>query len=169
MSYFVRMIRIGNWSNPDGDIITPDEYYSISSDAITIDLKTENNTLSLWEIDDLLELKEIAISLLTSRSAPQDLFVVAIPRISVDSDFDLENSFDGETAYIKFKNKHYNLLNLTYSKLGEFSKLVLNSLSHTEQVYDFLYKCNKSYIQQLVNNGDINKEELKKNLRREFN
>ena len=48
MPYFVRKIARAKWSN---ESIT-DNPFDIPADAITLDLKTFTNTLSVWEVTD---------------------------------------------------------------------------------------------------------------------
>ena len=168
MSYLVRMIEIANWSNDDGSLITPDNFRFVKADGITKDLKTGNNMLSLWEIHSLDELKEMAISLLTSKSSPQDLFIIAIPKEGVEKLLELENNNDAETAFKKFQNRHYDLLNMDLEKLQILSKLILEALQDESRLYDFIYIESKNLIKQLIDAGEIDVNKLKGKIQKDL-
>ena len=168
MSYLVRMIEVGNWSDEDGNIYLPDNFNKVHSDGITKDLKSDDDTISLWEINDLSEFSEIAISLLTSKSSPQDLFIVAIPKSDLEQNFELENNNDAETAYKKYKSKHYDLLHMNYERLGTLSKIILTALQNDDNIHDFIYTHCKEDIKKLIDSGDIELEELKGKLKKDL-
>lgn len=169
MNYLARMIEISNWCDEEGSLILPENVNSIKADGITKDLKSDNNTISLWEINSLDELKEIAISLLTSKSKPQDLFVVAIPKNTIEEYLEIENNNAAETAFKKFKNRHYDLLNMTLEKLKILASIILSALQNENNIYDFTFINRKDAIKELINNGDIIFDELKGALKKEFN
>ena len=169
MNYLVRMIEISNWCDNEGEIILPENVNSVSSDGITRDLKSDGNTISLWEIKSLEELKEVAVSLLTSKNQPQNLFIVAIPKGSVEECLELENNNAAETAFKKFKNRHYDLLDMNLEKLKTFAEIILRAMQNENNVYDFIYINGKDFIKELINSGEIVFDELKGKLKKEFN
>ena len=168
MEYLVRMIEIGNWSDTDGNVLAPNKYKNVHADGITKDLKSDGDTISLWEIDDLNELNDVAISLLTSRNSPQNLYVVAIPKKVISEKLELENNNNAETAYKKFESKHYDLLEMNLEKLEALSELILSQLQDVNNTYDLVFSQEKERIKQLITSGEIDLDKLKGRLRKEF-
>lgn len=164
MSYMVRMLEMSNWITEDGQLWA--DAFSVCADGITKDLKTSDNTFSLWEIETLDELESIAISILTSRGKPQDLFVVAIPKENFASPFLLEHTTCAETAYTRYEKSHYDLLKVDLQQLKRISEIILSTLENPENVYELIYQQVRTKMQDLIAVGEIDKEKLKKDMKR---
>lgn len=163
MSFLVRMIQLNNWIDDNGSILPIDD---VKADGITKDLKSDDNTMSLWEINSLDELREVAASLLTSRDSVHDLFIVAIPKDKLVGKIKFENNNCAETAYKKFKDRHYDLLDMNLGKIRILSELILESLKDDSNIYDFVFLDNKDFLNQLIASGEIVEEELKKKVKK---
>ncbi len=163
MSFLVRMIQLNNWMDESGTILPID---SVKADGITKDLKSDDNTMSFWEINSLNELHDVAAALLTSRDSVHDLFVLAIPKDKLIGKIKFENNNYAETAYKKFKDRHYDLLDMNLSKIKILCEIMLESLKDESNTYDFIFLDNKDFLNQLISSGEIIEEELKKKVKK---
>ncbi|MCG8776512.1 hypothetical protein [Tenacibaculum finnmarkense] len=124
MSILVRRINRAKWNQVD--IVSDDS----SADAITSCLKTTNNDLSTWLIEDENDLNTAILALITG-SRQENLSTIHIIYFdeSLISDKNLNLSItEGDTLIDTFKNKHRDISELTYSSLGEVKDIVLDCL-----------------------------------------
>ena len=174
MSYFVHKITVSNWTTIDDNEITDEEFELLKADGITNDLKSNNNEISFWEIDSLSEneLNDISISILTGRDEKQDLSIVAIPKADLDEHFRIKKSL-GSTCYLKYADKHYDLIDMNYKKLGVLARIIIRTQQNKDMVFDFIYAQQQRHIMELISNEDIvldsNKGKLKKDYKEYMN
>lgn len=133
MSYYVRMINQTKWVKClDIDKIT--NASCIPADLITNDLKTTGNTLSLWKINSLdeTELIETVLALSLAREDFATLDVLIMEESILNSfGFSVESSPDSaNTKYENAKARHYDLTNLNYQNLGNFSECILKVMEN---------------------------------------
>ena len=160
MSYLVRKFSEKAW--PDGEERLFESVQSLNADCITNGLNTTQNTLSWWYINDLVELESMAVSIASVFQSKGRIFVVAIPFNDV-KEKDIKavlSEEDAETAVVSFKNRHFNLENLTYSQLGILAELVaINSQIPTNRK-TLSFNQIKESIEQSIQQGDIDKNLL---------
>ena len=80
MPYLVRKISRAKWDNEDFDYTSND---NAPSDAITSCLRTFNNELSTWLIDDLKDLDKAILCLITG-SKQENLNTIQLIYFEVD-------------------------------------------------------------------------------------
>lgn len=166
MSYLAHKIQICNWMKGN-EIVSLDE---VKGDGITNDLKTIGNTISFWEIDELTDLQDVAVSIFTGRDELLDFYVVAIDKDEFEGKIAFKKTDNSDnTAFIKFKDKHYDLIGMDFSKLGLLAQMILDALQCDDNVFDFTYIDSKDYLKQLIDNGKLNKAELKKRVKKDLN
>lgn len=112
-----RTIDIALWTHPDNNSTKCD----ITTDSITKDLKTTNNTLSFWKISDIKDIGQVVLAWITSRDKITDAYVTWL-----DDDFSVKKEIecvevDGETLVEDLKNWHRDLANLNFWKIGYIS------------------------------------------------
>lgn len=160
MSYLVRRITVSYW--PDGENCILENIDNLSADAITNDLKTTDNKLSLWEIENLNQLEDVALAIATTRNEKKDFLIVAINKEDIELDFDLEKDNLGDTAYTKYKESHYDLMQLTLFNLKKFAKKIVDTLKKQQFTYNFIFYENKSKLVALYTSGALDESTLKK-------
>ncbi len=69
------------------------------------------------------------------------------------------NNGGGGTAYKKFKSKHFDLIDVDLEKIIILIELILNAMK-AGQIYDFTYEEHMELLNQLIDSGDININEL---------
>ena len=156
MSYLVRKIKPSLW--PDWEHTRINNIFELSADTITNDLKTTDNTLSLWEIESLDEMKDIAVAMATTRDEIQDFLIIAIPKNSIEKIIKIENNDLGQTAFFKYKNNHYDMVAMTFYEINEFASLICETLKDKTQTYNFIFHDDLQYIKEIYNAGLLDKE-----------
>ena len=106
--YYVRKISRGKW--PEERIINQAGLEDVEADTLTTDLKTDHNTLSVWQVDDEVTLDE------------QNLLSRGIT---------LDNQ-EGNVPVKGINNKHHNIVNLNYVNMGEVIHTIIIGLKEEE-------------------------------------
>ena len=97
---------------------------AIQADAMS-DLKTENNALSLWRIDDnRINLEQVITALAANGNRPAHLdYALFDEQFLVNSEFKVEQ-FSGNTPYTVANSYHFHLTELSVHKLTEVAKII---------------------------------------------
>ncbi len=129
MNYYIRKYWNSKWHQYDED--TPAR---ISADAITNCLKTQNNTLSLWQISDIDKIDdEGGLALIGTLQSIATIDTIIFTEEEFKSlGFELKNS-EGKTAVLGLKNTHSDIINLDIFSLTEFSKYLYKKLHDEEE------------------------------------
>ena len=149
MAYLVRKININQW--PDGEnsfFVSKEE---LNADAVTSDLRTTNNTLSWWRIDDETELEQ------------NNIRIIALSFEELEANFCLKNTPNqGDTAVKEFKQRHYDMCNMNYGLLGKISYFIAKETSQTKKnmILKINVKAAIAKIKELVEKGKADKEML---------
>ena len=128
MGFFVRKVSRAKW--PDGENIKFESVLKLNADAITCDLKTENNEFSWWRIDEFSELEDMAISIASVFQSKAPIFVVFFPEEEMKKTLlDIENTpNNGYTAVVDQKKNHYDIQHLNVAGILAVAELVANSI-----------------------------------------
>jgi hypothetical protein len=124
MSYLVRKIAPAKWLNVQS-------LETLSADALTADLRTANNTLSLWEIDSENKLNDVVLALAVSKHTTkiEKMDLVLIPKETILAQrLSIRTSF-GDTFAEKLSGTHREVVDLNYPSLGLFAKIIIDLLS----------------------------------------
>lgn len=123
MPIFIRKINRAKWPElPIKENAIP------SADAITGCLRTSKNTLSLWEIDNDTELMEAVLAIVSQSEKADTIDVIMIDPDAIKS-IDIHYAqTDGVTAYGKYADRHFDLIDLDYNSLGCFASIVIKAL-----------------------------------------
>lgn len=127
MPFFLRAINRENWPEPeDGATI-----YDLDADALN-DLKSSENTMSVWCAETEEDLKNAIVAYLASMDKWVE--VEAVEFIAINST-DIENEgIEYEAVpnftYIKeYENKHRDLIKLKYGSIEKLANLVIKSIN----------------------------------------
>lgn len=123
MEYLVRRFVENDWPDDNTEFSSIMEW---KANSITRGLRIENDVLSWWLIKDLDELTQIAISIASVFKSSSRVFVIAVPYSDIEEQ-DIEIEFsdkDALTAVKDFRDRHYNLSNLSIGKLVKLAELV---------------------------------------------
>jgi hypothetical protein len=130
---------------------------SVSADLITKDLKTESDKLSLWcpddDSDSCIEDAVLALACSSKSKSIESIDIIKIDKKAIeDKGLSLIQS-EGNTCYHGYKNKHYDLMGLTYESLGYFAELIIENKSAIERI-------EKRRLKSIIKNG-IDTEKVK--------
>ncbi|MCK8143374.1 hypothetical protein MW871_15895 [Flavobacterium sp. I-SCBP12n] len=159
MSILVRRINRAKWDQVD---ISNDDS---SADAITLCLKTSNNDLSTWLVDSEAEIDTAILALITG-SRQENLSTIHIvyfdETVITEKSLSL-NSTLGDTIINSLTNKHRDISELTYSKLGSVKEIVLDCLRNNR--FKTITRSNlKKMLVKSIEDGLIEKTSLSEEL-----
>ena len=162
MAYLVRKININQWPDGVNSFLTSKE--DLKADTVTSDLRTTNNTLSWWRIEDETELESAGVSIVSKLNSKQNnIRIIALPFDELVANFCLKNTPNqGDTAIKKYKQQHFDMCNLNYGLLGEIGYIIAKETSQTTK--NMVLKINVkeaiAKIRELVERGEADKEIL---------
>ncbi len=130
MSYLVRRITRAKWEPGDG--LAQGE---IPADAVTVDLRTNSNTLSFWQLEtpsNDLEICRIALAITTAaeRIDRMDLTWIDKNRLS-DQGISI-NPSDGRTPVESLRGNHFDVTKLDLGRLCGVAKGIAEALSQRQ-------------------------------------
>jgi hypothetical protein len=127
MSYLVRKIAPAKWSGTKS-------LEALSADALTADLRTINNTLSLWEIGSEDELRDAVLALAISKNAKkiEKMDLVLIPKETILTKQLSIRASPGDTFAERLSNTHREIVDLKYPSLGIFAQIIIDLLSKND-------------------------------------
>ena len=103
---------------------------AVSADAITGDLRTKSNTLSFWrcasEAED--DLTETALAIAAGRDKIDKLEIVWLVASDLQADGQTLKNTDGRTPLKAFINRHVDICQLDYVRLGRISDRVVSAM-----------------------------------------
>ena len=100
-----------------------------SADAITADLRTNDNNLSVWEIFSIEELEDAVLAMVSERNKIDKIDVVYLPKELVEKRDLSVILTDGKTRYTKFIDRHRDIADLNYVSLERVSDCVVESVN----------------------------------------
>lgn len=125
MKYFIRKINSAKFPRPDKDVDLSIEDFQ--ADAVA-DIKTNCNTLSIWEIESLEEkaVDEAIFALVTNRIQHSidkiDFVVISEEELRKHELNCLET--DGDTLVEDLKSKHRDIVELTYGSIRDILEII---------------------------------------------
>ena len=157
MPYLIRRISRAKWEEV--------EQGEVSADAITNDLKTFQNELSVWLIPNKKELKKAVLALITGAKQTKlsTLHLVLIEEKLVKSNSLVLNTTKGDTVIKSLQNLHRDIGDLTYSKLGTIKDLILNCIKSNSYAL-YTKRQLKDLVKSAIESGELLKENLNHNL-----
>lgn len=130
--YLARGISLAKWNaerNHNEWGLGLDE---ISADAVTVDLRTKNNNLSLWKCGDatVFEIEEVALALVAANKHVDKLDLAWIHEDDLRRNNQNYMETTGETPAIQLANKHIDVVQLDYSRLGTIAHCVRTAIDN---------------------------------------
>ena len=166
MAYYVRKIARSKWQEThlsSNEAQAREEVKRVKADAITNCIKTSDNKLSLWRVDDKKDSIDDIVPLIIGFERPDTCDVVYISEeVFSEEQITLEQSSDdANTPIEELKQYHYNAIVKDYEGLGKFAKVVLKSLDNQKR---FKGKEVKTKLKDMLNNHEIEREMISEKL-----
>ena len=102
----------------------------ISADAITGDLRTQDNSLSFWRcgIGDKTKLEEVALAIAAGRDSVDKLDIVWLADNDLRDDGQILRNIEGRTPVAELAKLHVDVCALDYVRLGKVAHRVVTAL-----------------------------------------
>lgn len=166
MTIFVRKISKAKWPSEeeiaekalDSEIIP-----SVRADALTTCLKTSQNTLSVWAVENSTdeEIEKATLALITNAKLER-LNRIQVVYFSKEDVIRLGlplEATDGDTVIESLSKLHNDLIDLNYEKLGKVSELIISSL-RSESVRTYNEKALKTMLLKAIGEGIVDQKLL---------
>lgn len=138
----------------------------IPADAVTIDLRTNNNTLSFWQCptgtDSDVAMAALAIAAGSERLDKLDIVWVADEELQADGQI-LSNT-DGRTPVMNMKAMHVDVSGLDYVRLGKVASRIVAAIE-AGQYRRFRKACIEDLIKEAAVQGRIDRGALHEKMR----
>ncbi len=154
MSLLVKKIEKGKWLQ--NDIVRGED---ISADAITNCMKTTNNTLSMWRIDDEGQIDEAVLAIVSAHQH-LDAFDVVWVKINQLEEYGISmQDTPGITPIADLVDSHVNIVNLTYRSLGKVANCIVKCFSDSS-VKRYTYGSLKKLLQRAIESERLEVERI---------
>lgn len=119
MRYLVRKISKGIWESNHDKILS-----LMPLSMINKEFSSKDNTLSFWKADSVEEVLDALCIFATNMDTAQTIDVVIIPVEKIKENYIDFTPSIGTTIIEEFKERHYDLHNITYKTLGDLTVLI---------------------------------------------
>lgn len=167
MPYLVRRISRAKWDNEGYNYL---DNNNPPADAITSCLRTFNNELSTWLIDDLGDLNQAVLCLVTGSKQENinTLQLIYFDISEIEKRGLILEKTPGDTVIEELKDSHFDIKNLNYDALGRFKDIVLDCL-RKDHYKTITRKSLKEILTDSVNKTKVlDKSLLNERLQRRF-
>jgi hypothetical protein len=133
----------------------------VAADAVTGDLRTQNNNLSLWKISDLSQLHEAALAIVSGQECPDAIDLAALDEKElVEKGFSIQETL-GATPVKDLQEIHRDIVSLTCNDLCPLAQVVIGSFRQ-ERVRRISKKEILDIVADAVKNKRLELSDLKK-------
>ena len=154
MSYYVRKINRAKWNESEA-LSNEEDINKLNADYLATCLRTQQGIISLWKIDNLCEINDVAIAICSTGEHVDKVDFALLDENELQK-IGIVPINEPEGTY-KIKDQHYMVDNLNYKKIGSLACLILNTINNKENGY---IRISSSVIRQLLLEA-INNNELK--------
>jgi len=159
MCLLIRKIERTKWLQ--NDITNGAE---VSADAITNCLKTKNNSLSVWRIEDDSAVEDAVLAIVSNSQHPDTIHVALLhEREVLASGFQLEAKL-GVTRVERLRDTHCDICGLTYGSLGLIARLIVECFQQ-ERVHTFTSGMIKNLLKKAIEEGELEEGDLEDSMR----
>lgn len=157
MAYLVRKIAMGKWC-------VSDEILPINADAITQCLKTDDNTLSVWRIEDEKEISQGVLAMAASNDFLSKIDVVLVDEAEFENGSISITATPGKTPCTDLIHTHRDLSSLNINNLAFISESIAAQI-RADKVHRFTVTKIKALLLDAINKGSLNPELLSDSVR----
>jgi len=169
MIYVARKISKAKWELKP-EFISELSKEAIPADAITADLRTQRNRLSLWKFEDESALEEVVLALATRMQRLDKIDIVWTEfELLISKGLKYEET-EGETPVRNLKDRHIDLINLDVKRLEEIAIILADSIRNNKppKVKRFAKNKVREILQQGLREERFSPDNLSENLRRDL-
>lgn len=162
--YLVRKIAIKKWDSSSSGAD------KISADAVTGDLRTSGNSLSLWCCQDSQDsqLQEVVLALASVQDRPQKIDIAWIEKQEAEDKGIKFKATAGNTVVENLQEMHIDAIDLDLGKLGLIAELIADAVRNKLQIKRFSVREVSNLIKDAVETGRINPDNLKDDMKKKL-
>ncbi|GCC53700.1 hypothetical protein SanaruYs_39450 [Chryseotalea sanaruensis] len=162
MSYLVRKVNKAKWFQID--ILKDDD---VSADALTNCLKTTNNTLSVWRIDNEADLDSAILAIVANQDHLDTIDIVILEESSLEGYNINIVASPGETPVASLISAHRDLSQLTFSKIHDIKNHIVERIRN-DKLKRYTVASLKKILNSAIERGLVKQEDLKESLRKKI-
>ncbi len=119
----------------------------ISADAVTADLRTQNNNLSFWQCAEgtRKEIDDIALAIAAGRDKIDKVEIVLIDDKDLENDGQAIKATNGRTPVESLVRLHVDVMQLDYSRLGRVAHRIASAIAA-----DQCHRVSKKRVERLL-------------------
>ena len=104
----------------------------IAADAVTVDLKTQNNSLSFWRCptETTEDLEKAVLAIAATRNRVEKLEIVWLINDDLQNDCQTLENTEGDTPVSELKELHVDVCRLDYVRLGKVASRIAIALEN---------------------------------------
>ena len=162
--FLARKISLAKWSKK-----SELEVGEIPADAVTADLRTQDNKLSFWRCGDAegIEINEAVLALSAAGTRVDKIDVVWLAADDLQNDGQTLQDTKGRTPVLELAELHVDVCRLDYIRLGKVAQRIVTALK--EEQYLRLRKARvKSLLGKAVKQERIDPNDLQQRVREEL-
>ena len=161
--FLARKVTRAKWERTSG--LKPGE---IPADAVTVDLRTRDNSLSLWRCGtgSEREVEDVLLALASGSERIEKMEIVWIDEQDLQSDGQSMADSTGLTPVKELVDRHVDLQHLDFERLGKVARLFVSAL-HGERYRTATKRQIKDLLISAVNEGRVSADELKEKVRQQ--
>jgi len=149
MSLLVKKIEKSKWLQ--NDIVRGED---ISADAITNCMKTTENTLSMWRINEEVQIDEAVLAIVSASQHLDTIDIVWVQLNQLEENGISMQDTPGKTPIADLVNSHVNIVNLTYISLGKVAHCIVKCFSDNS-VKRYTRGSLKRLLQKAIESGRL--------------
>ena len=140
----------------------------IPADAVTADLRTQSNSLSLWECGDATpeDVEAVALALAVAGDRIDKIEIVWFSDDELRAGGLRISQTHGRTPIAEMASRHYDAQNLDYEQLGYVADCVAKALSN-DQYKRFTQRRVREFVSAAVQQGKVPLDNLNGKIRRD--
>lgn len=163
--YLVRKIDRKKWEPNPGL-----QQNEISADAVTANLKTTENKLSLWkcEVAEPKELEQIALALGAAGERIDKIDIVWVAKEILDKDGIKLVESSGTTPVVELQSRHMDAVLLDLSRIGKVAHCVANAIRIGKQHHRFSHYQVKKLVRTAVQQGLVMVSDLHQGIQKDI-
>jgi hypothetical protein len=157
MSYFVRKYAKPKWIRT----VIDDNPFDIPADVICSDLKTDGNTLSVWEIEDETKLEDAVLAITSDGDRLDTIDIIWIEKSEIEMKGVSYKQTPGKTPIKQLVDTHVDLCQLSYYKIGLVAESISEKVARDVQIKRYTQTDLKKIYKSAISNGVVDKDSLK--------
>lgn len=158
---------IASLSRWNGSTVVNRSDATTAGDVIS-DLRTQNNTLSVWRADSEEDINDAIVAMSLNRTEVSKMVALLLDEKELEAmQIFFSDKLPGKApgAIDSIKNKHRDLLEIDYKRLGILSDYMLNIVHDKQKRVEFTKPNLKKLLEEYKQGRKINVEEMNGDLR----